>query len=132
MTSRYADIFARSIGDREAFWSEAAEDVHWYKTWDSVLDANNAPFYRWFAGAEVNTCYNAIDVHVENGRGDQAALIYDSPVTDTIRSFTYSELQDKVAQTLGFTPVGHMLRIEARCEQLRKTGKCDRKEIKII
>jgi propionyl-CoA synthetase len=101
MTSRYADAFERSIGDREAFWAQAAEDVHWYKTWDSVLDASNKPFYRWFTGAEVNTCYNALDVHVENGRADQAALIYDSPVTDTIKTFTYRELRDKVAKFAG-------------------------------
>ena len=101
MTGRYADAHARSLGDREAFWAEAAEDVHWYKTWDSVLDSSNEPFYRWFVGAEVNTCYNALDVHVENGRGDQAALIYDSPVTDTIKTFSYRELRDKVASFAG-------------------------------
>ena len=59
--------------------------MHWYKTWDKVLDDSNKPFYRWFTGAEVNTCYNALDRHVENGRADQAALIYDSPVTDTLQ-----------------------------------------------
>ena len=87
--------------DPEAFWAEAAQDVSWYKTWDKVLDSSRAPSYRWFAGAEVNTSYNALDVHVENGRGDQLALIYDSPVTDTYESFTYLELRDMVAKLAG-------------------------------
>ena len=99
--SRYDDVYERSINDPEAFWAEAAEAVHWYKTWDKVLDDTNKPFYRWFTGAEVNTCYNALDVHVENGRGDQPALIYDSPVTDTKKTFTYRELTDKVATFAG-------------------------------
>ena len=101
MTSRYDDIHARSISDPDVFWGEAAQAVHWIKPWDSVLDASNKPFYRWYTGAQVNTCYNALDVHVENGRGDQAALIYDSPVTDTIKTFSYRELRDKVARFAG-------------------------------
>ncbi|TDJ18617.1 MAG: propionyl-CoA synthetase [Gammaproteobacteria bacterium] len=101
MTSHYDDVHAHSIRDPEAFWGAVAEDVHWYKSWDSVLDDSNKPFYRWFTGAEVNTCYNALDVHVENGRADQAALIYDSPVTDTIKTFSYRELRDKVAKFAG-------------------------------
>jgi propionyl-CoA synthetase len=101
MTSRHDDVHARSISDPNGFWGAVAEDVHWYKTWDAVLDDSNKPFYRWYTGAEVNTCYNALDVHVENGRGDQAALIYDSPVTDTIKTFSYRELRDKVANFAG-------------------------------
>jgi len=101
MTSRHDEVHGRSISDPDAFWAEVAEDVHWFKTWDAVLDSSNKPFYRWFPGAEINTCYNALDVHVDNGRGDQAALIYDSPVTDTIKTFTYRELRDKVALFAG-------------------------------
>jgi propionyl-CoA synthetase len=101
MTSRYDDIHARSISDPETFWGEVAQDVHWYKTWDTVLDDSKKPFYRWFTGAQVNTCYNALDIHVENGRADQAALIYDSPVTGTVKTFTYRELRDKVAAFAG-------------------------------
>jgi propionyl-CoA synthetase len=66
-----------------------------------VLDDSNKPFYRWFAGGALNTCYNALDVHIENGRGDQPALIYDSPVTDTIKTYTYTELRDEVAKVAG-------------------------------
>ncbi len=101
MTGKYQDVFFRSIENPEEFWGEAAEAVHWYKKWDKVLDDSNKPFYRWFVGAECNTCYNALDLHVENGRSDQPALIYDSPVTDTIKTFTYRELRDEVAKFAG-------------------------------
>jgi propionyl-CoA synthetase len=101
MSSRYDEVYARSINDPEGFWGEAAEDIHWYKKWDKVLDASNPPFYRWFPGGSLNTCYNAVDRHVEEGRGDQFALIYDSPVTDQVRKLTYRELQDRVARFAG-------------------------------
>ena len=97
MPSRYAELHARSLSDPESFWADAAEAIHWTKRWERVLDDSNPPSYRWFTGGELNTCYNALDLHVENGRGDQAALIYDSPVTDTGRRYTYAELRDEVA-----------------------------------
>ena len=75
--------------------------VHWYKKWHRVLDDSNKPFYRWFVGGEVNTCYNAVDRHVENGRAEQPALIYDSPVTETVQSFTFRELREQVAKCAG-------------------------------
>ena len=80
MTATYEKTYARSISDPEGFWSEVAEDITWTRKWDKILDSSNPPFYRWFPGAELNTCYNALDRHVENGRGDQPALIYDSAV----------------------------------------------------
>lgn len=89
--------FEKSLTDPASFWAEAAEAVHWHRRWEKVLDASNPPFYRWFVGAEVNTCYNALDTHVDKGRGDQTALIYDSPVTDCVEKFSYRELRDKVA-----------------------------------
>jgi propionyl-CoA synthetase len=101
MPNLYDSVYARSIDDPEGFWAEAAEEVHWYKRWDKVLDGSKKPFYRWFAGAEVNTCFNAIDRHVASGRGDQTALIYDSPVAQTINSLTYRELQERVARCAG-------------------------------
>jgi propionyl-CoA synthetase len=101
MSSRYDQVYARSINDPTGFWAEAAEGIHWYKKWEKVLDETNKPFYRWFTGGEVNTCYNAIDRHVANGRGDQVALIYDSPVTKTVQSFTFHELQFRVATCAG-------------------------------
>jgi propionyl-CoA synthetase len=78
-----------------------AEAIYWYKKWDRVLDASRPPFYRWFTGGMVNTCYNAIDRHVEQGRGNQPALIYDSAVTGTIKTFSYRELLDEVARFSG-------------------------------
>ncbi|MCH9669830.1 MAG: propionyl-CoA synthetase [Gammaproteobacteria bacterium] len=100
-TGRYADTFRRSIEDPEVFWAEAAEDIQWTKKWDRVLDDSAAPLYRWFPGAELNTCYNAVDYHVENGRGNQRAIIYDSPVTNTVREITYSQLRERVASLAG-------------------------------
>lgn len=85
----------------EAFWAEAAESIHWYQKWDQVLDSTRAPFHQWFSGGITNTCYNALDVHVENGRGAQPALIYDSPVTGTVRLYTYKSLLDEVARFAG-------------------------------
>ncbi len=102
MSNPYDEAHAQSLGDPDAFWAAAAEDIHWTRRWDKVLDASNPPFYRWFTGGELNTCYNAVDRHVEAGRGDQAAIIYDSPVTgDTVRTLTYAELQDQVARFAG-------------------------------
>ena len=99
--SRYDAVYAAWKNDPEAFWAEAAEAVHWDRRWDKVLDDSAAPFYRWFAGAETNSCYNALDRHVAAGRGDQAAIIYDSPVTDTIQTITYRELLAETARCAG-------------------------------
>ena len=101
MSGRFAEVHARSLSDPESFWAEAAEAIHWTKRWERVLDDSNPPSYRWFTGGELNTCYNALDLHVETGRGDQPALIYDSPVTGSKRTYTYSELRDEVARFAG-------------------------------
>ena len=101
VNSRYDEVYAKSLSDPEGFWGAAAAEIHWDKPWDRVLDDSNPPFYRWFKGGLLNTCYNALDVHVESGRADQPALIYDSPVTGIIRSFTFRELRDRVALFAG-------------------------------
>ena len=101
MTNLYEKAYAQSLEDPNAFWGEAAEDISWVKKWDKVLDESNLPFYRWFVGGELNTCYNALDLHIENGRGEQPALIYDSPVTQTVKSYSYNELRDLVARFAG-------------------------------
>ena len=101
MNGPYDQAFSQSISDPEGFWGKAAEQIHWYKKWDKVLDDSNKPFYRWFTGGIVNTCYNAIDRHVEAGHGDRLAVIYDSPVTQTIRKYTYSALRDQVSRFAG-------------------------------
>ncbi|MEW6486525.1 MAG: propionyl-CoA synthetase [Thermodesulfobacteriota bacterium] len=98
---RYDEVFRRSLQDPNGFWGEAAEAIAWSRKWDKVLDDSNPPFYRWFVGGELNTCYNALDRHVEGGRADQVALIYDSPVTNQVQKFTYRELRDEVARFAG-------------------------------
>ncbi len=97
----YADAFRRSLTDPHGFWGDAAEAIDWDQRPTAVLDAASAPFYRWFPGGMLNTCYNAVDRHVSGGRGDQAAIIYDSPVTATCRSISYRELQAEVAVLAG-------------------------------
>src|SRR2546422_6233902 len=101
MTSVYEETYARSLGDPAGFWAAAAEDLYWDRRWDRVFDDSRPPYYRWFTGGMLNTCYNALDLHVDRGRGKQRALVYDSPVTDTIRVFTYAELRDAVARLAG-------------------------------
>src|SRR6516225_4548895 len=98
---KYRAVHRRSLDDPEGFWAEQAAAIDWSRPWDKVLDAARAPFYRWFAGAELNSCYNALDRHVQRGRGEQAALIYDSPVTSRKKSFTYRELRDQVSKLAG-------------------------------
>jgi len=97
----YQEAYERSLRDPAEFWSEAAMGIDWYQPWKRVLDDSKRPFYRWFSGGVLNTCYNALDRHVEAGRGEQLALIYDSPVTRTIERFTYVELRDRVARFAG-------------------------------
>ncbi|PHR30575.1 MAG: propionyl-CoA synthetase [Desulfotalea sp.] len=98
---KYDAVFERSIERPEEFWGEAAKNITWFKQFDKVLDDSNPPFYKWFVGGKMNTCYNAIDRHVENGRGEQTAIIYDSPVTNTIRKISYKELLDEVSKFAG-------------------------------
>ncbi|HVP94812.1 MAG TPA: propionyl-CoA synthetase [Methanoregulaceae archaeon] len=97
----FEGVYRDSIDHKEAFWGKAAEAVDWYRTWERVLDDSDPPFSRWFEGGELNTCYNALDRHVERGRGEQIALIYDSPVTRTIRKYTYRELLGYVSRIAG-------------------------------
>ena len=98
---RYEDAFRRSLDDPAGFWAEAAAAVDWYTQPETILDDSNPPFYRWYRGGTLNTCHNAVDRHVASGHGDQAALIYDSPVTGTTRALTFTELRDEVARFAG-------------------------------
>ncbi|WP_262299284.1 propionyl-CoA synthetase [Microvirga sesbaniae] len=94
--SRYHEVYAGWKADPVGFWEEASREIDWIKPAEAVFDPQAGVYGRWFVGAECNTCYNAVDRHVAT-RGDQAAIIYDSPVTGTKRSITYAELQDEVA-----------------------------------
>jgi len=97
LSNHYETLYKTSITSPEKFWGEAARDVKWFKPYKKVLDDSNPPFYRWFPEGKINTCFNAIDRHVEEGNGSRTAIIYDSPVTSKKISFTYSDLQKRVS-----------------------------------
>jgi propionyl-CoA synthetase len=97
----YVTEYERSLSQPEEFWADAAGLIDWDVAPQWILDSSNKPFYRWFPDGVLNTCYNTLDRHVEHGRGDQLALVHDSPVTGTQRTFTYSELRDEVANLAG-------------------------------
>jgi propionyl-CoA synthetase len=101
MSGEYERAFYEAATNPEKFWGAAATKVQWYRHYDQVLTSDNPPFYRWFEGGKVNSCYNALDYHVEQGRKDRIALIYDSPVTKTVKKFSYGELRDLVARCAG-------------------------------
>jgi len=98
---KYQTAYEESIRNPEKFWGEAGNEIVWEKKFTKVLDDSNKPFYRWFPDGVLNTCYNAVDYHVENGRGDQAAIIYDSPMTGTKQKITYREFLSEVSKFAG-------------------------------
>jgi len=95
-TSRYHEVYARSVQDPEGFWGEAAQAIDWIEPAKKVFDPSQGLYGRWFTGGVVNTCYNALDRHVIGGRGDQLALIHDSPLTDSVTTYTYAQMLDEV------------------------------------
>jgi propionyl-CoA synthetase len=97
----YDTVYGRWQRDPEGFWAEIAREIAWERTPSTILDSSNAPIYRWYSDGRLNTCFNAIDRHVEDGRGDQLALVYDSPVTGSVRRFTYRELQAVTERVAG-------------------------------
>jgi propionyl-CoA synthetase len=99
---KYEEAYKESIENPDVFWGRAAEEIVWEKKWDRVLNFSNPPFYKWFEGGILNSCFNAVDLHVQQGRGDQAAIIYDSPVTGVVKHITYNELQERVSKVAGF------------------------------
>ncbi len=101
MRKKFDAIYRRSIEEPEAYWGEIAEQLHWDRKWDKVLDGSDAPYYRWFTGGQTNVCYNAVDRHVESGHGDQVAIIHDSPITGSQRKITYAELQEQISLFAG-------------------------------
>jgi propionyl-CoA synthetase len=100
-TGAYSRAYRRSLEDQADFWGDAAGGVDWITAPQRILDDDTPPFYRWFSGGVLNTCYNALDRHVVAGRADQPALVHDSPVTGTVRSYTYAELLELVARFAG-------------------------------
>ena len=101
MTTKYNEIYQSSINNPEKFWQEISEDIFWFKKPTKVLNKFNPPFYKWSEDGVTNTCYNALDYNIEQGRGEKTALIYDSPITGNKAKFTYKELRHKVSKFAG-------------------------------
>ena len=101
MTTKYNEIYRKSTQNKEAFWSDVANEIFWFKKPKKILNSNNPPFYKWFEDGTTNTCYNAVDLHVKNGNGEKLAIIYDSPITNSQKKITYGELKKQVSVFAG-------------------------------
>ena len=101
MSGKYEKIYNSSIKNREDFWKNISDDIFWYKKPSKILNSSNPPFYKWFEDGVTNTCYNSLDFHIDKGRGDKTAIIYDSPITGTKNKFSYKELRDRVSVFAG-------------------------------
>ena len=98
---KYLDIYKDSINNKEKFWQNISEEIFWYKKPSTILNSSNPPFYKWFEDGVTNTCYNAVDYHIERGRGDRLAIIYDSPITGAKKTYTFTQLKEQVAKFAG-------------------------------
>ncbi len=98
MKSKFQEIYESSINNPEKFWKEISNDIFWFKKPTKILNKSNPPFYKWFEDGVTNTCYNALDYHIDQGRGDKVALIYDSPITGNKAKFTFKDLKNKVSK----------------------------------
>ena len=101
MNQKFSEIYSNSIKNPDEFWKNVSEEMFWFKKPTKILNRSNHPFYKWYEDGTTNTCYNALDLHVDNGRGDRTALIYDSPITGNKNKFTYKELKEKVSKFAG-------------------------------
>ena len=101
MTSKFDEIYAQSIKNPENFWKDASKDIFWFKEPTKILNKSNPPFYKWFEDGVTNTCYNALDIHIDKGRGNKVALIYDSPITGNKSKYTFNELKSQVSKFAG-------------------------------
>ena len=101
MGEKYKEIYDSSINNKEKFWKEVSEDIFWYEKPKKILNSSNPPFYKWFEDGVTNTCYNALDIHIDKGRGEKTAIIYDSPITGAKKKFSYKELREKVSLFAG-------------------------------
>ena len=101
MKNNFKEIYHDSLKKPEEFWKNISEDVFWFKKPNRILNKSNPPFYKWFEDGVTNTCYNALDTHIDQGRGDKTALIYDSPITGNKAKFTFNELKQKVSRFAG-------------------------------
>ncbi len=101
MKDSFNKIYQESLKNPEKFWQNVSEDIFWFKKPSKILNKTNPPFYKWFEDGVTNTCYNAIDTHIDQGKGDKTALIYDSPITNNKAKFTYNELKEKISKFAG-------------------------------
>ena len=101
LNQKYKEIYDDSINKKEEFWKNISNDIFWYKKPTKILNSSNPPFYKWFEDGVTNTCYNALDIHIDEGRGKKTALIYDSPITGNKSKHTYEELRSKVSKFAG-------------------------------
>ena len=101
MNTKFDKIYEESINKPEDFWQNISNDIFWYKKPTKILNKDNPPFYKWFNDGVTNTCYNALDLHIDQGRGDKTALIYDSPITKNKKKFSYKELRENVSKFAG-------------------------------
>ena len=101
MSDKFNKIYQESINSPEKFWQKASNDIFWFKKPTKILNQSNPPFYKWFENGVTNTCYNALDIHVDQGKGKNTALIYDSPITGNKSKFTFEELKLKVSKFAG-------------------------------
>ena len=101
MSKKFNEIYQESINNPENFWKEASENIFWFKKPSKILNKSNPPFYKWYEDGVTNTCYNALDFHIDQGKGGKTALIYDSPITGDKNKFSYEELRSKVSKFAG-------------------------------
>ena len=101
MKKIYSEIYSQSIKNPEEFWENVSNDIFWYKKPKKILNKSNAPFFKWFEDGVTNTCYNALDHHIDQGKGEKIALIYDSPITNKKAKFTFNQLREKVSKFAG-------------------------------
>ena len=101
MSEKFNKIYQESIQNPEKFWQKASDDIFWFKKPSKILNKSNPPFYKWYEDGVTNTCYNALDIHIDKENGDKTALIYDSPITGNKNKFTYKELRSKVSKFAG-------------------------------
>ncbi len=101
MSEKFNKIYTQSINNPEKFWQDASDDIFWFKKPTKILNKSNPPFYKWFEDGVTNTCYNALDFHIDQGNGKRIALIYDSPITGNKNKLTYEELRSKVSKFAG-------------------------------
>ena len=97
MNGKYKEIYDSSINNKEEYWKKVSNEIFWYKKPSKILNTSNPPFYKWYEDGMTNTCYNAVDVHIDNGNGEKVAIIYDSPITGVKNKFTYNQLKEKVS-----------------------------------